>query len=57
MGISEEVFGSFNKRESTEFRNIPKTEEARALILSLVRNSILFANLGEREETTVINAM
>lgn len=26
MGISEEVFGSFNKRESTEFRNIPKSE-------------------------------
>lgn len=48
IGISEEVFGIFNKPESTEFRNIPKTEEARSLIKGLIRESILFTNLAEK---------
>lgn len=57
MGISEEVFGHFNKKDSVELRCIPKSEESKMLILGLIRNSILFSNLDEREENTVIDAM
>ena len=57
MGISEEVFGNFNKKDNVEFRCIPKSEESKLLILSLIRNSILFSNLDESEENTIVNAM
>jgi len=57
VGISEEVFGNFNKKDQVEFRCIPKTEESKVLIISLIRNSILFSNLDENEESTVVNAM
>ena len=57
MGISEEVFGNFNKRENVEYRKIPKSEDARMLILGLIRSSILFSNLDQKDETNVIDAM
>ena len=57
VGISEEVFGDFNRKDSVEFRVIPKTEEAKYLILGLIKSSILFSNLDEKDERTVIDAM
>ena len=50
MGISEEVFGSFNKKESIQLKNVPKLEQTKLLILSLIRNSILFQNLDYKDE-------
>lgn len=57
VGISEEVFGNFNRQESVEFRVVPKKEESKLLILGLIKSSILFSNLDEKDEATVINAM
>ena len=48
-GISEEVFGKYNSKEKAEIRCIPKEEEVKVLILSLIRNSILFQNLDEKD--------
>lgn len=49
MGISEEVFGNFNKKDSVILKTIPKTESSKLLILSLIRHSILFKNLDYKE--------
>jgi cAMP-dependent protein kinase regulator len=57
FAISEEVFGNFNKKESFIPKIINKSEEAKVLILSLIRNSILFQNLDSRDEEVIINAM
>lgn len=40
-----------------EYRKIPKTEDAKLLILGLIRSSILFANLDSKDEQIVIDAM
>ena len=57
VGISEEVFGEFNRKDSVEFRVIPKSEESKFLILGLIKSSILFSNIDEKDENTVITAM
>ena len=58
MGISEEVFGNFNKKEDQpELRIIPKSQDSKFLILGLIKSSILFSNLDEKDENTVIDAM
>lgn len=49
MAISEEVFGNFNKKESFIPKVIAKSEEAKVLILSLLRNSILFQHLDYKD--------
>lgn len=56
-GISEEVFGNFNRKGKSLIRCIPKTQEVRIIILSLIRNSILFKNLDEKDQKCVIDAM
>lgn len=57
LGISEEVFGSFNKKEQIALKDVPKSEETKLLIRSLVRNSILFQNLDSKDEDILIKAM
>lgn len=57
MAISEEVFGAFNKKSSFAPKKITKSEESRVLILSLIRNSILFRNIDSDDEQTIIDAM
>ncbi len=57
MGISEEVFGSFNKKESFQIKNVPKSEQTKLLITSLIRNSILFQNVDYKDEDVLICAM
>jgi len=57
MAISEETFGLFNKKQSVQLAEIPKTEESQILIKSLIRNSILFQSLDWKEEETLIKAM
>lgn len=48
-GISEEVFGSYNPKEVKKLRSIPKDEDVKKMILGLMRNSILFQNLCEKD--------
>ena len=50
MAISEEVFGEFNKKSIFAPKTIQKSEESRLLILSLIRNSILFKNVDSKDE-------
>lgn len=50
MGISEEVFGNFNRKESVELKSVPKKQQVKLLILSLIRNSILFQNVDYKDE-------
>ena len=57
MGISEEVFGCFNKKSRFEPKKIEKSEESRILILSLIRNCILFQSTSNADEELIINAM
>lgn len=57
MGISEEVFGSFNKKSKFAPKTIEKAEESQILILSLIRNSILFQNINSADEQRIIDAM
>ena len=56
-GISEEVFGNFNAKEKKTIRCIPKSEEVKSFILSLIRKSILFQNLDDNDEKIVVDAM
>jgi cAMP-dependent protein kinase regulator len=51
------VFGVFNKKSIFAPKKITKSEEARLLILSLIRNSILFKNIDSNDEQTIIDAM
>lgn len=57
IGISEEAFGSFNKKETMELTEVPKDQETTMLIKSLIRNSILFQNIDSRDEEALIKAM
>ncbi len=57
MAISAEVMGTIGKRESYNFKNIPKSEEAEALIRPLIQGSVLFQNVDEKDEQILINAM
>ena len=50
MGISEEVFGSFNKKEILSLKMVPKSHETKLLIQSLIRHSILFQNIDYQDE-------
>ena len=50
MAISQEAFGMFNKKQSVVLAEIPKSEETKLLIKSLIRNSILFQNLDWKDE-------
>lgn len=56
-GISEEVFGNFNRKDSVEFRVVPKPADSKLLILGLIKSSILFSSLNEKDEQVVIDAM
>ena len=47
----------FNKKQSVVLAEIPKSEETKILIKSLIRNSILFQNLDWKDEETLIKAM
>lgn len=57
MAISEEVYGCFNRKSDATFREVAKSEESRLLILSLIRNSILFQNLDSSDEEILVKAM
>jgi hypothetical protein len=57
MAISEEVFGSFNKKEQLDIVEIHKDQETTLLIKSLIRNSILFQNIDSKDEETLIKSM
>lgn len=57
MGISEEVFGSFNRKESAELKSVPKSAETKLLIRGLIRHSILFQNVDYQDEEALICAM
>ena len=57
MGISQQAFGIFNKKESVVLAEIPKSAETQLLIKSLIRSSILFQNLDWKDEETLIKAM
>jgi hypothetical protein len=57
MGISEEVFGSFNKKESVQLKSVPKAAETKLLIRGLIRHSILFQNVDYQDEEALICAM
>jgi cAMP-dependent protein kinase regulator len=57
MGISEETFGLFNKKQSVTLAEIPKSAESHLLIKSLIRNSILFQNLDWKDEEQLIKTM
>lgn len=50
IGISEEVFGSFNKKEVPSLKMVPKLHETKLLIQSLIRHSILFQNIDYQDE-------
>lgn len=50
IGISEEVFGKFNKFEELAISDHPKSEDIKFLVRSLVRNSILFQNVDSKDE-------
>ena len=57
MGISEEVFGCFNKKESFQLKSVIKAAETKLLIRGLIRNSILFQNIDYQDEEDLICAM
>jgi len=56
-GVSAEVYGEFNKKESFTAKVIPKSEDTKTRILILLRNSILFKNLDTVETEIVMGAM
>jgi len=56
-GVSAEVYGEFNKKESFTAKVIPKSEDTKTRILILLRNSILFKNLDTHETEIVMGAM
>ena len=57
MGISQEAFGNFNKKQSVVLTEVPKSLETQFLIKSLIRNSILFQNLDWKDEEALIKTM
>lgn len=57
IAISEEVFGVYNKKTEFVPKIVQKSEESQLLILSLLRNSILFNNVDREDEKILINAM
>lgn len=57
MGISQEAYGSFNKKVSVTLQEVPKSIETQFLIKSLIRNSILFQNLDWKDEEALIKTM
>jgi len=56
-GVSAEVYGAFNKKESFKEKHIPKSEEQIHRIKARILQSFLFCNLDSAALEIVINAM
>lgn len=56
-GVSAEVYGEFNKKESFQAKLIPKSEETKTRILILLQKSVLFKNLDSSDSEIVMGAM
>lgn len=55
--VSAEVYGEFNKQAAFIPKVIPKSEETKTRILILLRNSVLFKSLDQKNTNIVIDAM
>ena len=55
--VSAEVYGEFNKKAAFVPQVIPKSEETKTRILILLRNSVLFKSLDQKNTNIVIDAM
>lgn len=57
QGVSSEVFGEYNRRESYTPKIVAKDEEAKTLLSSLLKKSIFFHNITAQDEKMLIDAV
>ena len=57
QGVSSEVFGEYNRRESYATKMIPKSQESRTLLSSLLKKSIFFQSISAQDEKLLIDSV
>lgn len=57
QGVSSEVFGEYNRRESYHTKFVPKSEESRSLLSCLLKKSIFFQSISPQDEKILIDAV
>ena len=57
QGVSSEVFGEYNRRESYTPKSVEKSVESIRLLSSLLKKSIFFQNISAHDEKILIDAV
>lgn len=57
QGVSSEVFGEYNRRESYVPKAVEKSVESTTLLSSLLKKSIFFQNISSQDEKILIDAV
>jgi len=57
LGISAEAYGEYNKLGDFKPREVPKTEEQKALIRKILQKNFMFNSLEGQDQEIVISAM